>query len=457
MPTQTPEANIRGVLSWLTSAGGRTGSADAEELLVQLQGLRQCAIPTVQQIKLLDLLYLHCERIVSADLAQLRKITLPISRRVKQRIQLSQRILETIAQDYLNTLSEIYDPQSDTTNVVTRPPEDTLSRVTQCLAWNITISHLAAAPDKAGVWQQFHAVYANAHQLDLSQKPCSLWSGKAIHQVYGSMLLAAMAQPASFSADELQFISDYIDQAVVPIKLLSAPPGNGDALFWIDPGKDVPALAVTRRAPPTDTSLWFFDCTETGKAISQQLAALEKGIPPSELKLPAFAGTNAGKRVLRRLKTLWSTPAKRRFNRRRQSYRALLCAGLQELRQLTAAPHEHAHISEWIVTNESPDGFAMMHVSGPTHLLQVGDVVAVKPIGDRAEKSPEWLICLVRWALSDNPEHVELGLELIAARGIFRQYCQHRRLPGRTDSGAHPSGVTPATQDNGNDCPYRQS
>jgi cyclic-di-GMP-binding protein len=434
MATQQPEANIRSVLSWLSAAGGRSGSADAEELLAQLQCLRQCAIPTVQQIKLLDLLYLHCERVVDADLAQLRKITLPISRRVKQRIQLSQRILEALTQDYLNTLSEIYDPQHAGSSG-TRPAEDTLSRVVQCLVWNITISHLAAAPHKAGIWHQFHAVYANAHQLGLAQKPCSLWSGKTIHRIYTSTLLAAIAQPASFSAEELQFISDYIEHSLVPIELSTTPSGSTQALFWIDADKDLAAQAVTRRSPPLEKTLWFFDCTEAGLAISRQLTALEKGVTAEALTLPAFAETKAGRRVLKRLRTLWSKPAKRRFNRRRQSYRALLCAGLQELRQLAAAPQEHAHISEWMVTNESPDGFAMMHVSGPTHLLQVGDVVAVQPIGEQAEKAPEWLICLVRWALSDNPEHVELGLELIAAKAFSANIVS---------TGGYPEALIPA-------------
>ena len=35
-------------------------------------------------------------------------------------------------------------------------------------------------------------------------------------------------------------------------------------------------------------------------------------------------------------------------------------------------------------------------------------------LGVRSASDDSWAICLVRWARSDNPEHVELGLEVLA-------------------------------------------
>ena len=54
-----------------------------------------------------------------------------------------------------------------------------------------------------------------------------------------------------------------------------------------------------------------------------------------------------------------------------------------------------------------------MHVSGKTGSLSVGDVVAL-----RTESGENWQICICRWALSENQEHLELGLQILATRAV---------------------------------------
>ncbi|EKE16563.1 MAG: hypothetical protein ACD_10C00912G0001, partial [uncultured bacterium] len=64
-----------------------------------------------------------------------------------------------------------------------------------------------------------------------------------------------------------------------------------------------------------------------------------------------------------------------------------------------------------MVTNESPDGYALMHISGNTNGLHVGDIIALQALGEHVETPAAWHVCLIRWAISENPEHIELGLE----------------------------------------------
>ena len=47
---------------------------------------------------------------------------------------------------------------------------------------------------------------------------------------------------------------------------------------------------------------------------------------------------------------LWGRPARRRFQRRHQSYRVSLCAGLEQLWQLIRDPETDGQISEWTVS-----------------------------------------------------------------------------------------------------------
>jgi hypothetical protein len=36
----------------------------------------------------------------------------------------------------------------------------------------------------------------------------------------------------------------------------------------------------------------------------------------------------------------------------------------------------------------------------------------------RTDSDQNWQICLVRWALSENPEHLELGLQILAPKAV---------------------------------------
>ena len=55
-----------------------------------------------------------------------------------------------------------------------------------------------------------------------------------------------------------------------------------------------------------------------------------------------------------------------------------------------------------------------MHLSGKTNHLHVGDIVAIRPEAEDDAPAPAWNVCIVRWALSENPEHIELGLQFLA-------------------------------------------
>jgi hypothetical protein len=143
-------------------------------------------------------------------------------------------------------------------------------------------------------------------------------------------------------------------------------------------------------------------------------ANLLQDIPAETLGLPPFADTPIGPSTLLRLHRLWGHPSKRRFSRRRQSYRANLCSGLGNLWQLMKSQESPKKLSEWMVINESPDGYSLMHMSGNTHHLRVGDIVALQTLEDHAEATPTWHVCIVRWAVSENPEHIELGIQILA-------------------------------------------
>ena len=172
--------------------------------------------------------------------------------------------------------------------------------------------------------------------------------------------------------------------------------------------------------------------------LRNQLDSLESGAPPAQIGLPEFAAQAAGHGILRRLIAYWGNPGKRRFPRRRQSYRAELCCGLDNLWQVfRETPGLPVETSHWMVINESPDGYAVMHVSGNPGAIAAGDIAAI-----RTETSDRWQTCIVRWAISENQEHLELGLQILASKAIPATLTL--QLPGKEETEKLPVLILPS-------------
>lgn len=426
-----PEASIKAVLNWLAQTSQQLLPEDAEQLHRQIQIVRATPIPTAQRRKLLDLLYSHTERLVHAELPELHSASLPVSRRIRQRVRGLQDLLETLAQDYLNTLSELFDPQAVESH---HAPQETLTKALRCMVWNIRISHLVASPTALGQWTELHSTFNTARQLGLITPSGNRQPGSLEH-LYLCALLVAIAQPASFNSHELEFIAQCIESIELDVQISNTPPLNSEGVFWIDPKTDFPAYAIVRRAPPPEIKPWFFSCKNLAREIRLKLNGLLKGNTASSLNLPILAESPTGQGVLRRLVHLWGEPGKRRFTRRRQSYRAKMCIGLEQIHRLLHASDAQPAISEWMVINESPDGYAIMHMSGETGHVQAGDIVALQSDKEKPAHENAWLICIVRWAISENPEHIELGLQLLAAHATVAFVAQAKVISAGTIPG----------------------
>ena len=406
------QERVRPIIEWLTSAHGQAKPEDVDILRRHLDLLRTADIPAAQHLQLLDFLYDHSNKVIADFLPGLHDISLPVSRKARQEIRNIQALLETQSQDYLDTLKKLLDPQLETHN---RAAGIAMWRSINGLATHLLISNLAAAPAEVGIWQLLHTAYRTArlHNLTDQRVPRQALS---LEQVYLACILLASSQPATFSSLELEFIVEYIRLGVDELSLSEEFPEGCKGVFWIDPDRDVPANPAVRRTPAVEVPLlWYFSCDAIALGARNHLESLRKGYPAHQLGLPPFADTPAGHGILQRLAERWGKPPKRRFPRRRHSYRATLYSGLETIWSLLHAPEDKmATASQWMVTNESPDGCAMMHVSGKTTQLRVGDLVAIRAEPESEAAALNWSVCIVRWGISENPEHIELGLQILA-------------------------------------------
>lgn len=397
--------DLRAILDWLATPSAVRAEEELAPLHMHLTALRETPTPAHQRHKVLDLLYTRAHGIVQRLLPDLTGVSLPLSRKTRHTVRGMQDLLLMVAEDYLSSIGDL---DEHLIKGLRRPPELTLWRTLDALSSHLTISNYVASPSGTGVWQRLHRAYALAARENLAE---SLVQGTECtpQEVYLRALLLACAQPASFTSQEIDLVVEYIRRFGNRARFLRVGDHfDAESVFWIDADRDAPPTASSRRPPPE--GVLCFTCESLAQLAEEQVDALEAGVGPADLDLPDFAATPTGHGVLRRLAHYWGHPGKRRFPRRRQNYRAILCVGLPALWQLfNAEETEAGELTSWMVTNESPDGYALMHVSGKTSRLSAGDVVAI-----RTENSTEWQICIVRWALSENPEHLELGLQILA-------------------------------------------
>lgn len=400
--------DLRAILDWLATPPATHAEDELPPLHAHLTALRETTTAAHQRHKVLDLLYTRAHGVVQRLLPDLTGVSLPLTRRTRQTVRGMQDLLLMIAEDYLNTIDDL---DAYMVKGLRRPPELTLWRALDALASHLAISDYVASPSGTGVWQRLHGAYRRAADSNHAQIKAR-GTESTPQEVYLRALLLACAQPASFTSREIDLVVEYIRRFGSRVQFLPADDTTqAEGEFWIDPDRDAPPTASSRRSPPEGGALRFA-CEQLAQLAEEQVDALEAGLSPAELDLPEAAATPAGHGVLRRLAHYWGHPGKRRFPRRRQNYRAILCVGLQALWQLFHDEHtEIGELTSWMVTNESPDGYALMHVSGKTTRLAAGDVVAI-----RTESATSWQICIVRWALSENPEHLELGLQILATQ-----------------------------------------
>jgi hypothetical protein len=237
---------------------------------------------------------------------------------------------------------------------------------------------------------------------------------------------------------EVLFLAAYLECFADQIEPLPATPTpHRCGSFWIDPERDLPAISCSRRPPPPTVAVEGFSCDRLCRLLRAQVAELDAGTAPQELNCRRSPAPPPGGAFSTDWPSRWSDAGKRRFQRRRQNHRTLLTAGIDGVWKLgKKGEAANVELSTWIITNESPDGYAVMHVSGHTGVLAVGELAAV-----RTGSSENWQICMVRWALSENPEHLELGLQILAPRAVPAILAQPSNEEGTEYfASPHPAG-----------------
>jgi hypothetical protein len=284
------------------------------------------------------------------------------------------------------------------------------------------------------IWRTGYRLYS------MSRRGLGLPEAAGVHAenalgAYKRLLVMATLEPQSLTPAELEWVGGYVDRVcqhlqlqiqrppifdpertlapLRPAESFPRPPMPADVTwYWLDPNGGGEPQATIRRAPLEGRTLLYFSTASLAQRANAQLA--RHGSEPASQDLansPAYPGVQP-LALLERLRRYWASPPKRELPRQRQDYSVEACVGLDNIWAVLHSGDKSPHslVSRWIVTNESPGGYAIMQLLGRASGLYAGMAVAL-----RRNAHDTWHICIVRWIRNDSADNIEIGLETVSS------------------------------------------
>lgn len=266
-----------------------------------------------------------------------------------------------------------------------------------CLAQRLSIANLIHADPPKGTWEELHRLYGLARASSLQRVPVGR---DCVEAAYCRALLTSFADPRRMQPDDLACVEALLaEHASANCRITGALPGGGTmGQFLVTAGHDAPGRPIARGASTILPKDLVLDCSRLVEALMRQA---------STARLQGAMTRDLAESLVRH----WGAMTSRKFRRLRSFARVELVVGVGPISARLGAPDGQgtgAPSSKWMVVNESARGYALMHVSGPCVALRVGDVVGMFDGRDCR-------VCLIRWILSNDAEHLEVGVEELSA------------------------------------------
>ncbi|MCU0804039.1 MAG: hypothetical protein MUF79_02990 [Burkholderiales bacterium] len=407
-----PDADELG--AWLATLPTHDASGAARLLIDKLVAINRAPGSPRSKIRLLDMLHQRIETVVPRLERALEDVALPLAPPLRDTAYLVEKLLKELGAGY--SAAVLQTPRAWLAFGSRRQIHGPLVRAMDLLARRLVLTHRLYARSPGGVWTELHHLFGVARALGLDIKPTEAPATSAV-AVYRNTLLLAFAEPSRLMPGELSLVQDYLSRFGALAEIHGAPVDSKPrGIFLIDPRRDRPGIAASKRKE--DGPAGFERVLSTRALVERlesQFVRLQSGVSPDTLGLPEDAGRVAYRALLRRLAGNWRGEKRKRSARLRFHPRVAVHVGLTEA-WAALGPAAHAAIqvtpvSEWVIVNESAGGFALRLMSVRNGHVAVGDVVLLRSKERNAEYG-----CIVRRVASNNPEHLEIGVQQLAPR-----------------------------------------
>ena len=437
----TVETRPKQVQEWLALLPLSNAIEAARSIRDGLATINRQKIAGDQRLKLLELYRAAIDNLFPSIEMLFSGVPLPLPEKNRQAANLARDLLVELAYGYKIILLEHVNKRITFGSNKSVPL--IMERAISALGKILITCYQTYAPTPAGIWSEIHQLFRYAAQQNIQDVPVQEESEdqtRNINLVYKQALLLALADPYRLMPGEVSKTADYLDKFGNQAHLLplsETPSTTG--LFLVRLDSDKPPRAMAQNVTVTDARTdIFLNALSLARLLHQQVTQLEAGESWKALKLPEDSSNPAYKDLMRRLIRHWGITPKRHFNRVKQETTLEICSGIRALHyflngnnvselkdnleskesditvQLSSSLIDQSsqqtfNSTHWTVINESAGGLALSKVSNDTVQISVGEIIGLKP-----DKNASWNIGVVRWVQSDNPQHLELGVQMLA-------------------------------------------
>jgi hypothetical protein len=414
LASPTPASAARFALSvtetqdWLASLPRHNAVEAGRCILEQVAALNRSRTPVRERLVLTALLRDYAEQLLPDLDSQIAGAHVPLQPKPRAVARLIDDLLREFGSAYKLAVAEIQERWFKFG--LARRLHLPITRALQMLSRRLVLAHRIYAPAPPGVWLEMHALFKLASEHRIEKLSLAVANDSPL-AIYRGALCLNFAAPHKLMQGELDLALDFLAHSGdLAVFIAAVPLDPVDGLFVVQTERDSPGVSWSKRhARNHGTTLGPDELVlNTSRLADRAIQLLELAEELPQQQTQPESDRRHGADLLRRLVKHWTASVSRQYSRLRRHARVDLCVGLHGIWRFLRQPDDANGLpsSEWMVNNESPGGFALMHVSGPVEPVKVGEVLGV-----RSRDSDRVHICIVRWVLSDSPEHVELGLE----------------------------------------------
>lgn len=392
-------------LDWLS----RQAADPLDELVPLRRHLRSILALPLQPLvllRLLDLFEPRCRNVHKQIMPLLQDAATPLPRNLRV---ISQSLIDLhgcLAAGFVRVIEQAV---GDGFQRPKRRRDTLAERALYSLRRQYSLILRTASGTPADFWQHIGALVAT---MPAETTPAQADTSRLLLK---QLLAMHAAQADALAPREQDFLWQQMEPLAPLVELTTQAPKKTEAWLWMDTHDERAPTPANRRAPPAADGLMFYSCRKLGKLAQSSL---------DDLTAPALFRS-----ALHHAAQRWLNPPQRRHNRRRSNYRIEVCPRLSSLWSLLhgdlSEPAMKQAITEWQVVNDSPAGYAAMHIAGNMPSLLPGSVIGIR----RSDREP-WSLCMVRWVRSENAEHLEVGLEVLAPHAEAVRIASSNRPEG---------------------------
>jgi hypothetical protein len=413
---------------WLSALPQYDASAAAGALIDRLITFNRTDLQARARIRALEMFRDHIDGLLPHLERKLQDAVPPLSGAMRHVAYLIEKLFKELAAGYSRSVLEV--PKTWLSMGFRSQLHIPLVRAMEYHSRRLALAQQLYARSPGAVWADLHRLYHLARDWRMDVEPIESPVISAL-DVYRAALLLAFAQPSKLNRADFVRVQNYLASHAQLAEITPFKAGtNSTCAFAIDHRRDKPGVALAKRKElMLENGEMLLITTALVERIETQLKRVRSGVGASSLGLPDEGATLAYQELLQRLATNWRgeravRPTRTQFHPRieawvglREIWRALRAENPSDPGAETPAEVVAARASEWIVLNESSRGFALRHMSGTPPPIQVGELVAIRPRGRGAI-----FVCLVRWIQSNNPEHLEVGIQQLAPVAVPAVY-----------------------------------